>query len=94
LPAWFWREAAGVLCGGLANPASVGGIGGVFQLASTSRLPEDGLRIGPRDEALLRNSALRTWRFFREFSNENENYLIPDILKEARWPDRASRFHD
>jgi len=45
-------------------------------------LPEDGLRIGPRDEALLRNSALRTWRFFREFSNENENYLIPDILKE------------
>ncbi len=45
-------------------------------------LPEDGLRIGPRDEVLLRNSALRTWRFFREFSNENENYLIPDILKE------------
>src|SRR5882724_3705964 len=45
-------------------------------------LPEDGLRIGPRDEALLRTSALRTWRFFREFSNENENYLIPDILKE------------
>ena len=45
-------------------------------------LPEDGLRIGPRDEALLRNSALRTWRFFREFGNENENYLIPDILKE------------
>src|SRR5438552_1395784 len=45
-------------------------------------LPEDGLRIGPRDEALLRTSALRTWRFFREFCNENENYLIPDILKE------------
>ena len=45
-------------------------------------LPEDGLRIGPSDEALLRSSALRTWRFFREFSNENENYLIPDILKE------------
>jgi len=45
-------------------------------------LPEDGLRIGPRDEALLRSSALRTWRFFREFSNESENYLIPDILKE------------
>jgi hypothetical protein len=45
-------------------------------------LPEDGLRIRPRDEALLRNSALRTWRFFREFSDERENYLIPDILKE------------
>jgi hypothetical protein len=45
-------------------------------------LPEDGLRIRPRDEALLRNSALRTWRFFREFSDERENYLIPDIFKE------------
>ena len=45
-------------------------------------LPEDGLKIGTRDEALLRNSALRTWRFFREFSNEGENYLIPDIFKE------------
>jgi len=45
-------------------------------------LPEDGLKIGARDEALLRNSALRTWRFFREFSNERENYLIPDIYKE------------
>ena len=45
-------------------------------------LPEDGLKIGTGDEALLRNSALRTWRFFREFSNERENYLIPDIFKE------------
>ena len=45
-------------------------------------LPEDGLAIRPADEALLRGSALRTWRFFREFSSENENYLIPDILKE------------
>jgi hypothetical protein len=45
-------------------------------------LPEDGLQISDRDEALLRNSALRTWRFFREFSNERENYLIPDIHKE------------
>jgi hypothetical protein len=45
-------------------------------------LPEDGLKIGARDEALLRNSALRTWRYFREFSNERENYLIPDIFKE------------
>jgi len=45
-------------------------------------LPEDGLKIRERDEALLRNSALRTWRFFREFSNQRENYLIPDIFKE------------
>lgn len=45
-------------------------------------LPEDGLKISQKDEALLRNSALRTWRFFREFSSEGENYLIPDIFKE------------
>jgi hypothetical protein len=45
-------------------------------------LPEDGLKIGTKDESLLRESALRTWRFFREFSNERENYLIPDIFKE------------
>src|SRR5262249_42529308 len=45
-------------------------------------LPEDGLKISHKDEALLRNSALRTWRFFREFSSERESYLIPDIFRE------------
>lgn len=33
------------------------------------------------DRALLRNSALRTWRFFREFSNRDEHWLIPDIVQ-------------
>jgi len=33
------------------------------------------------DRALLRNSALRTWRFFREFSNREEHWLIPDIVQ-------------
>jgi cyclic beta-1,2-glucan synthetase len=33
------------------------------------------------DRALLRNSALRTWRFFREFSNREERWLIPDIVQ-------------
>jgi cyclic beta-1,2-glucan synthetase len=33
------------------------------------------------DRELLRNSALRTWRFFREFSNREEHWLIPDIVQ-------------
>jgi cyclic beta-1,2-glucan synthetase len=33
------------------------------------------------DRRLLRNSALRTWRFFREFSNREEHWLIPDIVQ-------------
>ncbi|MGC1833427.1 MAG: hypothetical protein WA714_10235, partial [Candidatus Acidiferrales bacterium] len=34
------------------------------------------------DNALVRNVALRTWRFFREFCNAEENWLIPDIVRE------------
>jgi hypothetical protein len=39
-------------------------------------------RIPANDEALLRQSALRTWRLFREFSTAEENWLIPDTLQE------------
>ncbi len=34
------------------------------------------------DNAVVRNVALRTWRFFREFCNPEENWLIPDIVRE------------
>lgn len=34
-------------------------------------------------QALVRNAGLRTWRFFREFSNAEENWLIPDLLQET-----------
>jgi cyclic beta-1,2-glucan synthetase len=34
------------------------------------------------NNALVRNVALRTWRFFREFCNPEENWLIPDIVRE------------
>jgi len=37
---------------------------------------------GTPEKALLRRVALRTWRFFREHSNEQENWLIPDIVQE------------
>ena len=35
-----------------------------------------------QDEALLRQSALRTWRVFREFSTAEENWLVPDLIQE------------
>jgi cyclic beta-1,2-glucan synthetase len=33
------------------------------------------------DKTLLRRSALRTWRLFREFSTAEENWLIPDTVQ-------------
>jgi hypothetical protein len=33
------------------------------------------------DEAYLRHAALKTWRFFRQFSNAEENWLIPDNIQ-------------
>jgi cyclic beta-1,2-glucan synthetase len=34
------------------------------------------------DKALLRQSALHTWRLFREFSTAEENWLVPDTIME------------
>lgn len=39
-------------------------------------------RIDARERAMLRNAALRTWRFFREFSTAEENWLIPDAIQQ------------
>ncbi len=35
----------------------------------------------PEDESYARKIALKTWRYFREFSNEKENWLIPDNIQ-------------
>src|ERR1700736_1094425 len=43
---------------------------------------EEEKSIAPVDRALLRMSALRTWRLFREFSTEEENGLIPDNIQD------------
>ncbi|MGH9400882.1 MAG: glucoamylase family protein [Terriglobia bacterium] len=40
-------------------------------------------RVATGDEGLLRESALRTWRFFREWSHAGTNFLIPDNLQES-----------
>ena len=46
-----------------------------------ARMGED--RMEAKDEALLRLSALRTWRLFREFSTAEENWLVPDTIHES-----------
>jgi cyclic beta-1,2-glucan synthetase len=38
-------------------------------------------KIDAESKALLRLSALRTWRLFREFSTAEENWLIPDTVQ-------------
>ncbi|HLK31799.1 MAG TPA: hypothetical protein VKT29_01835, partial [Terriglobales bacterium] len=40
-------------------------------------------QVTARDQLLLRRAALRTWRYFAEFSNPEHNWLIPDNVQEA-----------
>ncbi len=35
------------------------------------------------DKLFLRKSALHTWRYFAEFSNEEHNWLVPDYVRET-----------
>jgi cyclic beta-1,2-glucan synthetase len=44
-----------------------------------------------KDEAFLRRTALRTWRYFAEFSTQEHNWLIPDNVQEHP-PSIAGRF--
>jgi cyclic beta-1,2-glucan glucanotransferase len=39
-------------------------------------------KLETEDERLLRQSALRTWRLFREFSTAEQNWLVPDTIQE------------
>ena len=39
--------------------------------------------LSPRDTVALRRIALRTWRFFAEFSRAGNNYLVPDHVRES-----------
>jgi hypothetical protein len=44
--------------------------------------PAGEVTVSEENNALVRDVALRTWRFFREFCNAEENWLIPDIVRE------------
>ncbi|HVB87438.1 MAG TPA: glucoamylase family protein [Candidatus Dormibacteraeota bacterium] len=35
------------------------------------------------EQAVVRNAGLRTWRFFREFSTADENWLVPDLMQQT-----------
>ncbi|MGA9883316.1 MAG: glucoamylase family protein [Candidatus Acidiferrales bacterium] len=50
-----------------------------FDQPSAARQPA----LSDDQKALVRNAGLRTWRFFREFSNAEENWLVPDLLQET-----------
>ncbi len=39
-------------------------------------------KLNENGRAMLRGVSLQTWRFFREFSNAGENWLIPDVVHE------------
>src|ERR1700685_2126819 len=39
-------------------------------------------QVPEKDELLLRRAALRTWRYFDEFSTEEHNWLLPDNVQE------------
>jgi cyclic beta-1,2-glucan synthetase len=46
-------------------------------------LPIESMRqIKPRDLCMLRRSALHIWRYFAEFSNEDQNWLVPDNVED------------
>jgi len=38
--------------------------------------------LSPEDVQFLRRSALHVWRYFREFSNEEHNWLVPDNIQD------------
>jgi cyclic beta-1,2-glucan synthetase len=40
-------------------------------------------KVGARDREFLRETALRTWRFFEEFSNPRNHWLISDRLQQT-----------
>ena len=40
------------------------------------------MKTSDKDELFLSRTALRTWRYFAEFSTEEHNWLIPDNVQE------------
>ncbi len=51
-------------------------------MAGPAASPAAQARASKKDELFLRRAALRTWRYFAEFSNEQHNWLIPDNVQE------------
>ena len=47
-----------------------------------NRSPHEDFDLAETDRLFLREVALRTWRYFAEFSNEKNHWLIPDNVQE------------
>ncbi|MGH9469931.1 MAG: glucoamylase family protein [Terriglobia bacterium] len=56
---------------------------GAFCRWLDSPLPSVKSKISASGEALLRNTALRTWRFFREECTAGVHWLVPDTVQES-----------
>ncbi|WP_343313311.1 glucoamylase family protein [Brucella sp. BE17] len=60
-------------------------------LVSRSAKPQDTLEVLSSDKADLRRYARRTWRYFAEFTNAENNHLPPDNFQEDPAPVVAQR---
>ncbi len=58
------------------------GCSGLFALWLNARPLKPAPKIMPRDAMLLRRSALHIWRYFAEFSTEEQNWLVPDNVQD------------
>jgi len=45
--------------------------------------PRSDAEVSEKEKRFLRRAAIRTWRYFAEFSTEEHNWLIPDNVQEA-----------
>ena len=88
-----WTAPAAIVITGVIarfSPSSLGVALPFLMLWGTSKAlcdwlsvpyPKWGKQISASDQVALRHMALRTWRFFSEFSTEEENWLIPDVVQ-------------
>ena len=81
-----WSRCHCWFCGVLSKP--------IGQWLNLPLRKADETRMDAEDEELLRQSALRTWRVFREFSTAEENWLMPDTDSESRLADRSPHLDD
>ncbi len=51
----------------------------------SSRPRANGGRADLRDVRFLRNIALKTWRYFVDFGDQEDNWLVPDNVQEDPW---------
>jgi cyclic beta-1,2-glucan synthetase len=75
----------------LTRPGALASAGPILLLWFSAKLFSQWLNRPPRreksvfshkDRQFLRHTALRTWRFFRQFGGSAENFLIPDNVQE------------